>query len=62
MAMTDDYRRGIEHAVIRAELSPSEEIKKVWLNIREQYEYLLGLEASINGDDPFSNSKPASNS
>jgi hypothetical protein len=53
MAKADAYHRAIEHAIIKAELSPSDEIKKLWLHIREQYEYLRKLDASINDDIPF---------
>ena len=35
-----DYR-GIENAIIHAELAPSEEIAQLWRQIRETYEYLL---------------------
>lgn len=54
MAKADAYDRAIEHAIVKAELSPSDEIKKLWLNIREQYEYLRVLDASMNADIPFS--------
>ena len=54
MIKADAYRRAIEHATVHAELSPSDEIKKLWLNIREQYEYLRGLDASMKADIPFS--------
>jgi hypothetical protein len=52
MAKADAYSHAIEQAIIRAELSSSDEIKKLWLNIREQYEHLKVLDASMN--DEFS--------
>jgi hypothetical protein len=54
MAKADAYRRAIEHSIVKAELSSSDEIKKLWLHIREQYEYLSKLDACINDDIPFS--------
>ena len=43
MAKIDDYRRGIENAVIREDLAPSEEVARLWRHIREDYEILIGL-------------------
>ena len=59
MAKVDEYRHSIERAIVQAELSPSDEIKKLWLNIREHYEYPVALEMSLKGNIPLS--KLASN-
>ena len=47
MSKTRMYRRAIEDATVKAELSSSDELKELWLNIREQYVYLMALDASM---------------
>jgi hypothetical protein len=47
VSKADKYRRAIEAATVKAELSSSDEIKQLWLNIREQYAYLMVLDASM---------------
>ena len=41
------YRRAIEDATVKAELSSSDELKELWLNIREQYVYLMAVDDSM---------------
>ena len=47
MSKTRMYRRAIEDATVKAELSSTDELKELWLNIREQYVYLMALDASM---------------
>ena len=47
MSKTRMYRRAIEDATVKAELSSTDEFKELWLNIREQYVYLMALDASM---------------
>jgi hypothetical protein len=47
VSKTRMYRRAIEDATVKAELSSSDELKELWLNIREQYVYLMALDASM---------------
>ena len=47
------YRRAIEDATVKAELSSTDEFRELWLNIREQYVYLMALDASLK-EQPFS--------
>ena len=53
MSKTRMYRRAIEDATVKAELSSTDELKELWLNIREQYVYLMALDASMK-EQPFS--------
>ncbi len=50
MSKADHYRLRIEFSTIRAELSQSTELRTTWLRIRESYEHLLALEASLMQD------------
>ena len=54
MAKLDDYRRGIENAIIREDLAPSEEVARLWRHVRENYEFLIGLHERVQSSlGPF---------
>jgi hypothetical protein len=53
VSKTRMYRRAIEDATVKAELSSTDELKDLWLNIREQYVYLMAVDASLK-EQPFS--------
>jgi hypothetical protein len=50
MSKADDYCLRIELSTIRAELASTEELRISWLRIRESWEHLLSLEASLLQD------------